>query len=87
VADDHELWERIRSHDAKSCDGEGQVSVDKSYFAFGKQEEGWFVFLLKPFAGAAGGTVQMNQVEFTLAGRPYFSSRPIQCCSGAQKFA
>lgn len=51
--------------------GGGQVSVDKSYFAYGQRDEGWFVFSSKPFEGAVEGTLRMNQIEFTLDGRPY----------------
>jgi len=58
---------------------QGQVSMDKSYFAYGAQGEGWYVFSAKPFAGAAEGTLTKNQVDFKLDGQQYFlfASEPI----------
>lgn len=52
--------------------GGGYGSIDRYYFAYGNQSEGWFLFSLKPFAGAVEGTLKMNQIEFTLAGKSYF---------------
>jgi len=51
--------------------GGGQVLVDEFYFAYGEQDEGWFVFSAKRFAGAVEGTLKMNQIEFTLGSQPY----------------
>jgi len=52
--------------------GGGQASIDKSYFAYGNQAEGWYLFSAKPFAGAVEGTLKMNQIQFTLDGKHYF---------------
>jgi hypothetical protein len=52
--------------------GGGQVSMDKSYFAYGDQDEGWYLFSAKPIAGAAEGTLAMSQIEFKLDGKQYF---------------
>lgn len=53
-------------------DGEGrQVLLDKSYFAYGTQLTGWYLFSAKPIAGAVEGTLKMNQIEFGLDGKRY----------------
>ena len=52
--------------------GGGNVSIDKSYFAYGDQSEGWYLFSAKPLAGAVEGTLKMNQIEFVLGGKHYF---------------
>jgi hypothetical protein len=52
--------------------GGGPVLMDKSYFAYGEQNEGWFVFSAKPIVGAAEGTITNNQIEFKLDGKQYF---------------
>ncbi len=52
--------------------GGGNVIMDKSYFAYGDQDEGWYLFSAKPIPGAVEGTLTMNQIEFKLDGRQYF---------------
>ena len=52
--------------------GGGQLSIDKSYFAYGDQDHGWYLFSAKPIAGAVEGTLTMNQIEFKLDDRHYF---------------
>jgi hypothetical protein len=52
--------------------GGGQVSMDKSYFAYGSQAEGWYLFSSKAIAGATEGTLTSNQIEFMLDGKQYF---------------
>lgn len=52
--------------------GGGQLWFDKSYFAYGAQDEGWYLFSAKPLPGAVEGTLTMNQIEFTLHGKQYF---------------
>jgi hypothetical protein len=52
--------------------GGGYASLDESYFAYGDQEHGWYLFSAKPIAGAVEGTLTMNQIEFELDGRHYF---------------
>ena len=52
--------------------GGGQASIDKSYFGYGDQSEGWYIFTAKPVAGAVEGTLKMNQIEFSLDGKRYF---------------
>jgi hypothetical protein len=52
--------------------GGGQIPMDKSYFAYGDKDEGWYLFSAKPFAGAVEGKLKMNQIEFTLEGKKYF---------------
>lgn len=49
-----------------------EVSIDKSYFAYGDQTEGWYLFSAKPLAGAVEGTLTRNQIEFTIDGKKYF---------------
>lgn len=51
--------------------GGGELFFDKSYFAYGEQEEGWYVFSAKPIAGATEGTLTMNQIEFNIDGKQY----------------
>lgn len=55
----------------KFDDGRGEVSLDKSYFAYGTQPTGWYLFSAKPIAGAVEGTLKMNQIEFKLDGKHY----------------
>jgi hypothetical protein len=59
--------------------GGGQGSLDKSYFAYGAQEIGWYVFSAKPFAGSIEGVLTDNQIEFMLEGKHYllFTGDPI----------
>jgi len=52
--------------------GGGPVSMEKSYFAYGEPDQGWFVFSAKPIVGGAEGTVQNNEIEFKLEGKQYF---------------
>lgn len=52
--------------------GGGQGSLDKNYFAYGAQDEGWYVFSAKPFAGSTEGVLTDNQIEFLLDGKQYF---------------
>jgi hypothetical protein len=63
----------------KFISGGGELSLDKAYFAYGQQGQGWFVFSSKPIAGAGEGTLTMNQIEFTLDGKQYslFTGDPI----------
>jgi hypothetical protein len=56
----------------KFDNGGGQLSQDKSYFAYGEQSEGWYVFSAKPIPGAVEGTLTMNQIEFKLDGKQHF---------------
>ena len=46
--------------------------MDKSYFAYGSQVEGWYLFSSKAIAGATEGTLTNNQIEFMLDGKQYF---------------
>jgi hypothetical protein len=52
--------------------GGGNVIMDKSYFTYGDQDEGWCLFSAKPIPGAVEGTLAMNQIEFKLNGKQYF---------------
>ncbi len=63
----------------KYISGGGELLLEGSYFAYGQQDQGWFVFSSKPIAGAVEGTLTMNQVEFTLDGKQYslFTGDPI----------
>ena len=51
--------------------GGGNVIMDKYYFAYGDQDEGWYLFSAKPIPGAVEGTLTMNQIEFKLDGKQY----------------
>jgi len=46
--------------------------MTKSYFAFGTQDDGWYVFSAKPIEGAVAGAVTMNQIEFAMEGQRHF---------------
>jgi hypothetical protein len=63
----------------KYINGGGELLLGGSYFAYGQQDQGWFVFSAKPIAGAVEGTLTMNQIEFTLDGKQYslFTGDPI----------
>jgi hypothetical protein len=60
--------------------GGGQLSQDKSYFAYGQQSEGWYLFSAKPIPGGVEATLKMNQIEFQLDGKQYllFTGDPIR---------
>ncbi|HYL84256.1 MAG TPA: hypothetical protein VE263_08485 [Candidatus Angelobacter sp.] len=55
----------------KYIGGGGELLLGGAYFAYGQQDQGWFVFSSKPIAGAVEGTLTMNQIEFTLDGKQY----------------
>jgi hypothetical protein len=59
--------------------GGGELSLGKSYFAYGQQGEGWYLFSAKPIEGAVEGTLTMNEVQFQLDGKQYslFTGNPI----------
>lgn len=59
--------------------GGGELPLNTSYFAYGQQDEGWYLFSTKPIEGAVEGTLTMNEVEFTLDGKHYslFTGDPI----------
>jgi len=65
----------------KYISGGGELLLGGSYFAYGQQDQGWFVFSSKPIVGAVEGTLTMNQIEFTLDGKQYslFTRDPIVC--------
>jgi hypothetical protein len=63
---------REREMLGKFDSGGGELSLDKSYFAYGEQDEGWYLFSTKPIVGATEGTLTMNQIEFKLDGKQYF---------------
>lgn len=64
---------------SKYVSGGGELSLGKSYFAYGQQDQGWYVFSAKPIQGAVEGTLTMNQIEFVLDGKQYslFTGDPI----------
>jgi hypothetical protein len=51
--------------------GGGELSLAMSYFAYGQQDQGWYLFSAKPIEGAVEGTLTMNDIEFTLDGKRY----------------
>lgn len=59
--------------------GGGELPLSTSYFAYGQQDEGWYLFSTKPIEGAVEGTLTMNDIEFTLDGKQYslFTGDPI----------
>lgn len=63
----------------KFISGGGELSLAGSYFAYGQQDQGWYLFSTKPLEGAVEGTLTMNGIEFKLDGKRYslFTSDPI----------
>jgi hypothetical protein len=59
--------------------GGGELSLGTNYFAYGQQDEGWYLFSAKPIEGAVEATLTMNHIEFTLEGKQYslFAGNPI----------
>lgn len=64
---------------SKYISGGGELSLGGSYFAYGQQDRGWYLFSTKPIEGAVEGTLTMNDIEFTLDGKQYslFTGDPI----------
>jgi hypothetical protein len=73
------VFVREREMLGKFDGGGGELLRNNSYFAYGEQDEGWFVFSANPIAGAVEGIIKLNQIEFTLDGKHYylFTSDPI----------
>jgi hypothetical protein len=65
--------------------GGGELTLADSYFAFGTQDDGWYVFSAKPIDGAAEGTITMNQIEFTMEGKKHFLLAGQPIASGSVK--
>lgn len=71
----------VRENDllGKYFSGGGELSLGTSYFAYGQQDQGWYVFSSKPMEGAVEGAITMSQIEFQLDGKQYslFTGGPI----------
>jgi hypothetical protein len=63
----------------KFTGGGGEVQSAKTYFGYGQQGYGWYLFSAKPLRGAVKGTITGNQIDFELDGKPYslFTGDPI----------
>jgi len=80
------LFVRDRDVLGRFDSGGGELPLGTSYFAYGQQDEGWYVFSAKPIEGAVEGTLTMNNIEFTLDGNRIPYSQATQSSSEGQGF-
>jgi hypothetical protein len=51
--------------------GDGSNYTEGSYFAYYAPHDGFYIFAFREFPGATEGSVESNQVDFTLEGKAY----------------
>jgi len=69
----------VDGHVLSKGGGDGYNHTKGSYFAYYAPHDGFYIFAFSEFARATEGSIERNQIEFTLNGRIYnlIASSPI----------